>query len=134
MPEQDRNRPDGTRKRGQAAAPLTELDLQALLCLQDARPDERDLATEAQWIVRHLGAARRALRADFDASSLAVFECLLAGERVSDVAARFGKSGQAVYKIKQRVRRRLAEIVRRSIAIEQRRESARGPRPHDRSE
>lgn len=116
-PEEPRDRVDET--------PIT-IDIETLLEIVDLRPDALSLAAESEWAERHLGAARRALRADFDPKSLAIFECLLSGERVSHVAARFGTSDQSVYKIKQRVSKRLAEIVLRSIAIEERGESAAG--------
>jgi hypothetical protein len=113
---------------GSEPAPIT-FDLEALLQVVDVRPDALSLAAEHEWTERHLTAARRALRGDFDPKSLAIFECLLAGEDVSDVAVLFRTSDQAVYKIKQRVTRRLTEIVRRSIEIEERGENGSADAP-----
>jgi hypothetical protein len=123
MPENDRDHlPENGNPEGPMPAPIA-FDLEALLQVVDLRPDALSLAAEDEWTERHLAAARRALRGDFDPKSLAIFECLLAGEAVSDVAVLFRTSDQAVYKIKQRVTKRLTEIVRRSIAIEERREN-----------
>ena len=126
MPEEDREQSPRAGNRGEPAPVPVALDLEALLQIQDARPDALTVAAEAEWIERHLAAARRALRADFDPKSLDIFECLLGGERVSHVAVRFKTSDQAVYKIKQRLSKRLAEIIRRSIATEQSRGSSPG--------
>ena len=51
------------------------------------------------------------LRDTFEPRSLEIFERLLAGDPVSQVAADLGMSTDAVHKVKQRVRNRLKELV-----------------------
>lgn len=67
---------------------------------------------------RHWTAAWGAVARDFDAHSLALFSALLTGESVARVAQQFSTSTQAVHKVKQRMTRRLRELVARSIANE----------------
>jgi hypothetical protein len=119
MEEHDRERAP---ERAAAARASITFDLELLRDVVDVRPDAAALLCEREWTERHLAAARRVLRTDFDPKSLAVFEQILAGERVAQVAQRFGLSDQAVYKIKQRVAKRLTELVRRSIEIEEHRD------------
>lgn len=72
-------------------------------------------AWEREWVHAHLRRAFAASRHAFDPRTLAVFEHLLAGAVPRDVAASFGISRAAVYKIRQRVgdhlRDRIAEQV-----------------------
>jgi hypothetical protein len=126
MEEHDRDRPTAGEDPPRLPPVPIPIDLESLLQIVDMRADELALAAESEWTERHLAAARRALRSDFDPKSLAIFECLLSGDRVTDVAARFRTSEQSVYKIKQRVSKRLTEIVQRSIAIERSLERAHG--------
>ena len=60
-----------------------------------------------EWTQHHLRLAMRAVRASTSAESLAIFERLLAGESVADVAKATGSTTDAVYKAKQRVAERL---------------------------
>lgn len=60
-----------------------------------------------EWTQHHLGLAMRALRATTRPESLAIFERLLAGETVADVAKATGSTTEAVHKAKQRVAERL---------------------------
>jgi len=60
-----------------------------------------------EWTQHHLGLAMKAVRAKTSPEILAVFERLLAGESVADVAHATGSTTDAVYKAKQRVAERL---------------------------
>jgi RNA polymerase sigma-70 factor (ECF subfamily) len=60
-----------------------------------------------EWTQHHLGLAMQAVRAKTSPESLALFQRLLAGETVAEVARATGSSIDAVYKAKQRVAERL---------------------------
>jgi RNA polymerase sigma-70 factor (ECF subfamily) len=85
------------------------------LLLETSMLDEIARATEEppepawldEWTQHHLGLAMRAVRASTRPESLAIFERLLAGESVADVAAATGSTPEAIYKAKQRVAERL---------------------------
>ncbi len=66
---------------------------------------------EREWIHHHLRLAMQTLRDTFEPRSLEVFERLLGGDPVKQVAADLGMSTGAVHKIKQRVRHRLKKLV-----------------------
>lgn len=81
-----------------------------------ATPTEEERETwEREWAHAHLRRAFRKSRSAFDARTLAVFDHLLAGASPREVAAAFGISRDAVYKIRQRVgdhlRQRIAEQI-----------------------
>jgi RNA polymerase sigma factor (sigma-70 family) len=80
--------------------------------------DDADAHWEREWENHHLRLAMVAVRSTFDASSVAVFERLLAGDPVESVAAAFDTSTQAVHKIKQRIRNRMHDLIARQIAEE----------------
>jgi RNA polymerase sigma-70 factor (ECF subfamily) len=94
--------------------------------LQDLVP-ERDAAVEPswtdEWVRHHFRLAMRTVRIDCKPESLAVFERLMAGESVPDVAQAFDTTPAAVHKIKQRIGERL----RREIQLQTRDEELPGP-------
>ncbi|MCG3125658.1 MAG: hypothetical protein CHACPFDD_00483 [Phycisphaerae bacterium] len=85
-----------------------------------AIPDEpeQDASWEQEWMDQHYRRAMRAVRESFDARSVEVFDALLSGSTVEAVAAARGMSDQAVYKIKQRIRDRLSELIAQQVADE----------------
>ena len=66
---------------------------------------------EREWMHHHLRLAMQTLRATFEPRSLDVFGRLMDGDPIDHVAAAFGMTTDAVHKVKQRVRRRLRELV-----------------------
>lgn len=72
-----------------------------------------------EWTQHHLGLAMRAVRASTQPETLAIFERLLAGESVADVARATGSTTEAVHKVKQRVGERLRLEVERQIRDEE---------------
>jgi RNA polymerase sigma-70 factor (ECF subfamily) len=83
-----------------------------------APPDRTDELWERQWAHHHLRLAMRRLRQDYEPRSIEMFERLLAGETVQQVAASFGTTAQAVHKVKQRMRNRLKIMVAEQIREE----------------
>ncbi len=75
-------------------------------------------AFEDEWTQHHFRLAMTAVRATHSRESLAIFECLIAGESVERTAQRFATSEQAVHKVKQRLRDRLKELIQQQIADE----------------
>lgn len=84
----------------------------------DPTPVE-DPEWERQWRLHHLERAMFAVRRSFDAQSLAIFDRLTTGALPDRLAEEFGVSRDAIYKVKQRVRDRLKELVRRQIDDEE---------------
>jgi RNA polymerase sigma factor (sigma-70 family) len=89
---------------------------------------------ENQWRLHHLELAMANVRKSFDAQSLAIFDLLSRGANPERLAADFGVSRDAIYKVKQRVRDRLKDLVRRQIDDEESAEPKRADRPGRRSE
>jgi RNA polymerase sigma-70 factor (ECF subfamily) len=100
----------------QSPALLDTSVLELLTNPQNAAPDEH---WETEWMQHHLRLAMRTVRAECAPASLAVFELLLAGESVAAVAAKSGLTPDAVYKIKQRMRERLAERTEQQVRDEE---------------
>ncbi|KAA3614308.1 MAG: sigma-70 family RNA polymerase sigma factor [Planctomycetota bacterium] len=73
---------------------------------------------ETEWMAHHYRMAMHQLRKSVQPRSLEVFEHLLAGENVAQVAARFQISQEAVHKSKQRMRDRLKVLIARQILEE----------------
>ena len=87
------------------------VDTDVLSTIPCKEASEADDAWLQEWIDHHLRLAMQTVRATFHPDSVAVFEELLAGRGVTDVAAARGLTIEAVYKIKQRVRNRLRELI-----------------------
>lgn len=80
---------------------------------------EDDPEWDRQWRLHHLERAMTSIRRSFDAQSIAIFDRLASGATPESLAGEFGVSRDAVYKVKQRVRDRLKELVRRQIDDEE---------------
>ncbi|HMQ15829.1 MAG TPA: sigma-70 family RNA polymerase sigma factor [Phycisphaerae bacterium] len=77
-----------------------------------------DAEWEREWENHHLRLAMATIRRTFDEASVQMFERLLAGDSVEQVAEAFGSTPPAVQKIKQRIRARMQELIARQIAEE----------------
>jgi RNA polymerase sigma-70 factor (ECF subfamily) len=82
-------------------------------------PGDGDPVFEHQWMLHHFRTAMKTIRKTFEARSVAIFDALLQGRSVDDVAAGFGVSQQAVHKVKQRVRNRLRDLIAAQIREEE---------------
>jgi RNA polymerase sigma-70 factor (ECF subfamily) len=85
--------------------------------------DDPGLATlfENEWTGHHYRMAVASLHASTDARSVQVFDALLAGKSIRDVAGEFSLSEAAAYKVQERMRERLRQRI-----LEQVREENRG--------
>lgn len=72
---------------------------------------DQDELWEREWVQHHFRLAMSRIRETFDARSITIFERLLAGETPEAAASAEGINAAAVYKIKQRVRDRLKELI-----------------------
>lgn len=89
------------------------------LAMHAATDDEAvDALWEREWMDHHYRLAMRTIRATFDPRSVEVFDRLLEGRSVDDVAAEFALSTQAVHKVKQRIRNRMTELIRDQVLEE----------------
>jgi RNA polymerase sigma factor (sigma-70 family) len=92
--------------------------------LEDVDPAEAAAAPEdeqwvQEWRAHHLRLALDAVRPGVEPGSLAVFEQLLEGREVAEVARETGMTEAAVHKVKQRMRDRLKAVVARQIQDEE---------------
>jgi len=82
-------------------------------------PDDSDALWEREWQNHHYRRAMRALRAEFDPRSLAIFDRLLGGASIAQAAGEFSTTEAAVHKVKQRVRDRLKQAIAQQVQDEQ---------------
>jgi len=101
---------------GRAPRPLSAEEAEDLL---SGDLDERDEAWETEWMQHHLRLALGSLRRTFEPTSMTIFEDLLAGADVASVAAEHETTAEAVHKVKQRVRKRLREILASQVHDEE---------------
>lgn len=73
---------------------------------------------EEEWVAHHYRLALQTVRATFDPVSVSVFDRSIEGAKVADLAAEFGLSDQAVYKIRQRIRDRMQELIAQQVKEE----------------
>jgi len=95
---------------------VLELDERLLATLPD--PGEPDEVWEREWRNHHLRLAMETVERTFDPTSVEMFRRLLAGEGTAHVAAELGTTTAAVYKAKQRIRRRLKEVIAEQLREE----------------
>lgn len=98
-----------------AAEPL---DMHGLGLAAEPGSEESDAVWEREWMDHHYRLAMKTIRESFEAQSIQVFDSLLDGRAVDDVAREFGTTAQAVHKIKQRIRNRMMELVQEQIRSE----------------
>lgn len=84
----------------------------------DPGSGEPDPLWEQEWMAHHYRRALEALRQTCEPKSTAVFTRLLAGKSVEETAEAESMSVDAVRKIRQRVRARMAELVTQQIREE----------------
>lgn len=74
---------------------------------------------EQEWVRHHYRLAMQTVRLLHDPQSVEMFDRLLEGESVAEVAVAFRTTTQAVHKVKQRIRDRLTELIARQIREEE---------------
>lgn len=88
------------------------------------RCDEAELAAvgeseppewEREWVAHHYRLAVTELRRSVDSRAIEIFEAIVAGRQIAEVARTMGMTEQAVYKSQQRLRARLRDQIRRQI-------------------
>ncbi len=96
------------------------LDTAVIATVPDEDPDEKDDLWEREWINHHFRLAMRTIQDTFDRQSVEAFDRLVAGESVANVAQACGMTTQAVHKVKQRIRKRMQELVAAQVREEDR--------------
>lgn len=100
-------------RRSAGRAPLTGgVDLPAQC---DATLDEQ---WQREWVLHHYRLAYTRLRREVSTRTAGVFEALMRGAAVDDVAAAYDLTPAAVRKIKQRVRLRMHRLIRDQVQDE----------------
>lgn len=75
-------------------------------------------AFEREWVDHHYRRALRALREQMEPRSVEVMEALIRGRSVAQAGAEFQMTEDAVYKIQQRARQRLRELIESQVRDE----------------
>lgn len=73
---------------------------------------------EEEWVAHHFRLAFATLRADASPRDLLILERSLAGIDIHALAGEFAMEEQAVYKARQRIRRRLEQLIAAQVAEE----------------
>jgi RNA polymerase sigma-70 factor (ECF subfamily) len=89
-----------------------------VLAVTEGRDTDLDKEWDEEWVSHHYRLAMQTVRRTFEARSVAIFEQLLAGSSVAAVAALFQTTEQAVHKVKQRIRDRMAELIDLQVRAE----------------
>ena len=79
---------------------------------------QADPLWEQEWIDHHYRLALRTVRETFDHKSVEIFEQLVNGKTVGDLARTYATTEQAVHKVKQRIRARMAELIAAQVREE----------------
>lgn len=87
------------------------LDTAVLATVPASETVDSDELWEQEWVDHHYRLAMRTIRETFEPRSVEVFEKILAGGSPETVAVEVGLNAAAVYKIKQRIRDRLKELI-----------------------
>lgn len=96
-----------------------------LLAVRPAEGDEEpDEVWEREWVNHHYRLAMQTIRRTFEARSIEMFDRLMGGKPVEEVAAEFETTPQAVHKVKQRIRDRMMELINQQIREEDEPEGA----------
>jgi len=80
---------------------------------------EQDQVWEDEWMLYHYRLAMQTVRRSAEVKTVEIFEHLLAGESIDDVASRFGMKRDAVHKVKQRMRDRLRDQIAHQVQEEE---------------
>lgn len=78
------------------------------------------MAWEKEWVAHHYRRALARVRAQCEARSVEVFERNVAGVSVALLAQEYGMSEEAVYKVRQRVRAKMQELIEEQVRDEDR--------------
>jgi len=97
------------RERPFQRADVLELDEAMVRALPD--PDEHDDIWEREWVDHHLRRAMESVQRTFDPRSVDAFQRLMAGQATAEVARALGLRPDAVHKLKQRIRKRLKDLI-----------------------
>jgi RNA polymerase sigma-70 factor (ECF subfamily) len=95
------------------------LDTDVLSDLAEPPDRERKLLWEREWMLHHYRVALEHIRAGFDRRSVDIFEGLLVGRSVAELADSYDLSENAVHKVKQRIRLRLKEAIAKQLYDEE---------------
>jgi RNA polymerase sigma factor (sigma-70 family) len=94
------------------------LDTGVLASVEADDAGQADEIWEQEWVRHHYRLAMQSVRAAFDPKNVQIFDRLLAGDGVEQLASDFQTTTQAVHKVKQRIRDRLKELIAEQIRQE----------------
>ena len=103
----------------QARPKLPAVELEAVALAQVAEdPADVDAVWEEEWTRYHYRFALATLRRSVEPQSIIVFDRLISGDSVETVAQTMNMTTDAVHKVKQRMRKRLEELIAEQISAE----------------
>jgi RNA polymerase sigma factor (sigma-70 family) len=94
------------------------LDTNVLVTVEVDDAGQADEVWEREWVRHHYRLAMETIRKTYEPQSVQIFDRLLAGDPVEQVATAFATSTQAVHKVKQRIRNRLKELIATQVREE----------------
>jgi DNA-directed RNA polymerase specialized sigma24 family protein len=97
---------------------VSALDTSVLAVAPAEAEAASDELWEQEWVDHHYRRAMAAIRETFDPRSVSVFEGLIAGQSVAELATAFSMTSEAVHKVKQRIRLRLSQLIAEQIQEE----------------
>lgn len=99
--------------------PLRLLETSVLESLAEPGEEAVEPAWHDEWTQHHFRLAMRCIEGEFQPASLAIFERLLAGDGIAEVARACETTTDAVHKVKQRVGERLKAVIERQVQDEE---------------
>lgn len=73
---------------------------------------------EKEWTQHHYRLAMQTIRQTYEPRSVEIFDRILMGDGIEDIASKYDMSTQAVHKVKQRIRERLKQLIAAQIRDE----------------
>ena len=95
------------------------IDAEHLDLVEDEGPPGHESLWEEEWVRHHYRQALAVVREHASEQSVAVFQELLSGRSPEQVANHFGMTIQAVYQVRQRMRKRLQAQIARQLHDEE---------------
>lgn len=84
----------------------------------DGHAGQQQALWDKEWVAHHYRRALETIRATFAPQSVEIFERMVQGATVAQLAEQYGMSEDAITKVRQRVRARMEQLIAEQIAEE----------------
>lgn len=96
-----------------------DTSMAGMLSAEEQSPSPEETAIwEKEWVAHHYRRAMATLRKTFAPQSVAIFERMVEGAGVAELATEYNISEDAINKIRQRVRARMEELIAEQVRDE----------------